>query len=74
MHSLILVQKDNNGFTVYHGNYNGKIYFTYYTYSEFAEDYADYKYFEYIEFPNAVAYTKAPQNITVADFGEKNIW
>lgn len=71
MHSLILVQKDNNGFTVYHGNYNGKIYFTYYTYSEFAEDYADYKYFEYIEFPNAVAYTKAPQNITVADFGEK---
>ncbi len=55
-HSLILVQKDNEGFTVYHGNYNGAIYFTYYTYEGFASHYADYKYFAYINYPNADPY------------------
>lgn len=55
-HSLILAQKDSNGFTVYHGNVNGKIYFTYYTYEDFAWHYEDYKYFVYISYPNAPAY------------------
>lgn len=71
VHSLILVQKDNSGFTVYHGNYNGKIHFTHYTYDEFAEHYSDYKYFEYITFPDAPEYSKAPQNITVEDIPTK---
>ncbi|GEM_PF-4438069 len=71
IHSLILVQKDNDGFTVYHGNYNEAIYFTRYTYSEFAEHYADYKYFAYINFPNAPEYSKAPQSITLENIPSK---
>ncbi len=70
-HSMILVQKNNLGFTVYHGNYDGKIAFTYYTYDEFANLYKEYLYFVYIEYPNAPEYKKTPQNITIDAFGEK---
>lgn len=54
-HSLILVQKDNNGFTVYHGNYNSQISITYYTYKEFARDYKNYKNFVYITSPDKIS-------------------
>lgn len=70
MHSLILVQKDDYGFTVYHGNFNGAIYFTYYTYEGFAEDFADYKYFEYIAYPDAPAY----QIVESGECGDNLIW
>ena len=70
MHSLILVQKDDYGFTVYHGNFNGAIYFTYYTYEGFAEDFADYKYFEYIAYPDAPAY----QIVESGECGDNLTW
>lgn len=54
-HSLILIQKDDNGFTVYHGNYDGQIAITYYTYEEFARDYKNYKYFAYITSPDKIS-------------------
>lgn len=54
-HSLILVQKDDNGFTVYHGNYNSQIAITHYTYKEFARDYKNYKYFAYITSPDKIS-------------------
>lgn len=71
IHSLILVHKDSTGFVVYHGNFNGGIYFTEYTYESFAEDYKDYKYFEYITWPDAPAYEKTKQNITVSGITNK---
>ena len=54
-HSLILIQKDDNGFTVYHGNYDGQIAITYYTYEEFARDYKNYKNFVYITSPDKIS-------------------
>ena len=57
-HSMILIGKDENGFTVYEGSIYGKVRIKYYTWSDFANGYfgRNYKYFKYIKWPGANAY------------------
>lgn len=68
-YSFILVSKDAEEFTAY-CVITDEIWFAEFKYDMLADEYADYKYFESITFPNAPEYTKAPQIISVADFGE----
>lgn len=63
MHSMILVQKDPIGFTVYQGNWNGRINLRYFSYADFAQHFAEYKYFAYISYPQAPAYRKTGSEI-----------
>lgn len=57
-HSMILIGKDDEGFTVYEGSIYGKVRIKYYTWSAFANGYfgRNYKYFKYIKWPGANAY------------------
>lgn len=68
-YSFILVSKDAEEFTAY-CVINEEIWFPKNPYEEFAGIFEDYKYFDSVTFPNAPEYTKAPQVITVEDFGE----
>ncbi len=68
-HSFILVQKDENGFTAYQGNYVGKIALTYYTWNSYVSEDKNYNhlgYFKYIKWPGAPAFGDSipkPQNV-----------
>ena len=59
-HSMILIGKDDDGFTVYEGSINGRVRIKYYTWSEFANGYfgSHYGYFKYIKWPRNTANTK----------------
>lgn len=62
---MILVQKDNDGFTVYHSVTSG-VYLKYWTWSAFAQNYGkSYKYFKYIKWPGAPAFSSksAPSSV-----------
>lgn len=51
-HSQILLDKDENGITVYQSdNYETSI--TYYTWEEYADEYGRYTYFKYVKYPVA---------------------
>ncbi len=54
-HSMILIDKDDNGFTVYEGSINGRVRIKSYTWSDFANGYfgAHYGYYKYIKWPGA---------------------
>ena len=62
-HSMILIQKDEEGFTVYEGSINGRVRIKYYTFSEFANGYfgRNYGYYKYIKWPGAPAYGEEPE-------------
>ena len=53
-HSLVLADRDANGFTVFE-SWSSGTYTHYYTYSAFAVE-CKYKYFKYIKWPQAVTY------------------
>ena len=57
-HSMILIDKDDEGFTVYEGSINGRVRIIYRTFYEFANGYfgRNYGYFKYIKWPGAPAY------------------
>ena len=57
-HSMILIGKDADGFTVYEGSINGRVRIKYYTFSEFANGYFGryYGYYKYIKWPGAPAF------------------
>ncbi len=57
MHSVILIQKDRDGFTIYEGNHSGKVNIEYYTWEDYAKRNAYYKYFKYIKYPGAAEFT-----------------
>ena len=59
-HSMILIGKDADGFTVYEGSINGRVRIKYYTWSDFANGYfgRHYGYFKYIKWPRKVANAK----------------
>ena len=63
LHSLILVQKDSAGLTVYDSVSSG-VRLKRYTWSSFASHFAKYKYFKYIKWPGAAAFMTetAPTN------------
>lgn len=67
MHSIILVQKDENGFTNYDST-SGGVRLRYFTWAEFADKCKCYKYFKYIKFPNAPALQSSakPDSVTLA--------
>jgi hypothetical protein len=50
MHSQILLQKDDNGLTIYE-SITPRIRIVYYTWEQYAEKHAKYKYFKYIKYP-----------------------
>ena len=55
-HSQIIIEKDNDGFTVWEGNIGAKIRVKYFTWEEYAEVHSYYGYFKYIKFPGAQTY------------------
>ncbi len=61
-HSMILIGKDEEGFTVYEGSVNGRVRIKYYTFYDFANGYFGwhYGYYKYIKWPGAHAYGEAP--------------
>lgn len=66
-HSMILIDKDDDGFTVYEGSVNGRVRIKSYTWSEFANGYFGYHYgyYKYIKWPGANAYGE-PQTLAMA--------
>lgn len=60
LHSMILIDKDANGFTIYDSRSSG-ITITYYTWQSFASAFASARYFKYIKWPSAPAYDSQPQ-------------
>ncbi len=71
LHSQILIQKDDKGFTIY-DSIDSQIRVKYYTWEAYATSYGKYKYFKYIKWPDAPAYDSnmevAPE-ISVLDVG-----
>lgn len=67
-HSQILIQKDENGFTVYEGNIEGKVRIKYFTWTNYASSWANWKYFKYIKYPNATAFQPGPHTCDKGTF------
>lgn len=71
LHSQILIQKDDKGFTIY-DSIDSQIRVKYYTWEAYVASYGKYKYFKYIKWPDAPAYDsnmeEAPE-ISVLDMG-----
>lgn len=72
-HSMILLQKDDDGFTVYEGSVNGRVRIKYYTWDDFAGSYfgRNYGYYKYIKWPGAVP--AAPEDAPVTCMSELNV-
>ncbi len=66
-HSMILIDKTDDGFTVYEGSVNGRVRIKSYTWSEFANGYFGnhYGYYKYIKWPGANPYGE-PQTLAAA--------
>ncbi|MEG1633596.1 MAG: S-layer homology domain-containing protein [Oscillospiraceae bacterium] len=56
MHSQILAQRDEEGFTVYEGNIGSRVRLKYFTWDEYVASWGRYTYFKYIKWPGALPF------------------
>lgn len=71
LHSQILIQKDDKGFTIY-DSIDSQIRVKYYTWEAYVAGYGKYKYFKYIKWPDAPVYDSNMEvgpEISVLDMG-----